>query len=97
MKEEEGGGFGHMGVAQPPPDLPVWWWLSHPHGLGVANHPLWVDRPPFFISVFFFFTHRGGRNHPLGHGGGSATTKPASHPYGWIGHQGFFFFLSFFF
>jgi hypothetical protein len=56
MKEEEGGGFGHMGVARPPPDLPVWWWLSHPHGLGVASHPLWVDRPPFFFSLFFFFS-----------------------------------------
>jgi hypothetical protein len=66
MKEEEGGGFGHMGVAQPPPDLPVWWWPSH---------PLWVDRPPFSFSVFFFFFSPIGvaETTPLGHGGGSAT------------------------
>jgi hypothetical protein len=58
-------------VAGPPPDRPVWWWPSHPSGLRGCH-------PSSFTFFFFSFSLTvGGPATPLGHWGGSATTRPA--------------------
>jgi hypothetical protein len=65
----------------------------------------------FFFCFFFFSLTGGGPATPLGHWGGSATTRPASMvvaeppqwpkgvatPYGWIGHPTVLLSLFFFF
>jgi hypothetical protein len=76
----------------------------------MASHPLWVDQPPFFFYVFFFF-NRVAETTPLGHWGGSATTRlaglvvaePPPWPRGWpatplwVDRPPLFFFFFFFF
>jgi hypothetical protein len=75
-----------------------------------------VDRPPFFFHLFFFFSSSsltgGGPATPLGHWGGSATSRSAglvvakppqwpkgwpATPCGWIGHPSFTIFFFFLF
>jgi hypothetical protein len=90
---------------------------TRPTGLVVAEPPPWPrggqpppwDRPP---SLFFLPLTGGGSATPLGHWGGSATTRPAglvvaepppwprvwpATPVGGLATSFFFFFLSFFF
>jgi hypothetical protein len=87
-KKKQSMGFSLLGVARPPP-LP--WGGSttprpavgggriHPQALGGV--PVTPKRPKhilrFFFFFFFFFFWAGLPNHPLGHGGGSTTRRPA--------------------
>jgi hypothetical protein len=65
--------FSLTGVVRPP----VWWWPSHPSGLRGGTPPPVGGSTTLLLSRFFFPLIGGGPATPLGHWGGSATTRPA--------------------
>jgi hypothetical protein len=80
--KEIGGGWSHpttgLGVVEPPPWPRGWPKVvaeSTPRSLGVVRPPP-KSQNPFFL-FFFFLGFWGWPDHPLGHGGGSTTPRPA--------------------
>jgi hypothetical protein len=61
--------------------LGFWGWLDYPQGPGVRPPQALVGGPatPKAQNTFFFFFWQfgGGRTTTIGHGGGSATPRPA--------------------